>query len=193
MSASSPVPWSEFSHDPRRPETAQLRASDRDREVVLRVLGDGFADGRLDRTEYDERAEAVAGARTFGELAPIIADLVPPTAPCPRSELAVASPETLREMAVREHGRALRNAVSSVVVVAAISSAIWFLAGSGYYWPVWVVLFPAVRLLRLLVDRSGHVEDERRRLEKRQRKEIERWQRPEIEGRESGTDGRDSD
>jgi hypothetical protein len=193
MSASSPVPWSEFSHDPRRPESAGLRASDRDRDVVLRVLGDGFADGRLDRTEYDERAEAVTRARTFGELQPIIADLVPSAPSSARSELAVAGPETLREMAVREYGRDLRNAASSVVVLAAISTAIWILAGGGYYWPAWVILFPAVNLLRLLVNKGGHVDDEMRRLEKKQRKEIERAQRPEIEGHDSETDDRDSE
>ena len=41
----------------RRP--LALRAADADREIIHRVLGDAFADGRLDREEYDERSASV--------------------------------------------------------------------------------------------------------------------------------------
>ena len=50
-------------------------------------VGDGVCGGRarrlrcpervVDRAEYDERSTAVLGARTLGELPPIVADLVP--------------------------------------------------------------------------------------------------------------------
>ena len=48
--------WGAFAHDPRDPAAAPLRASDADREVIHGVLADGFATGRLDRAEYDERS-----------------------------------------------------------------------------------------------------------------------------------------
>ena len=53
-----PVPGRDFTEDPRRPDAAALRASDRDRDVVLGVLAEGYADGRLTKEEYDERAGA---------------------------------------------------------------------------------------------------------------------------------------
>ena len=42
-----------------------------------RVLAEAFADGRLDRQEFDERSDAVGAIRTLGELPGVIADLVP--------------------------------------------------------------------------------------------------------------------
>jgi len=68
--------WERFPHDPRHPEHAPLRASDRDRDVVNDVLGAAYADGRLTPEELDERGDQVAQAKTLGELPPIIRDLV---------------------------------------------------------------------------------------------------------------------
>ena len=67
----APSPWEAFSLDPRRPESASLRASDHDRDVVLGVLAEGYADGRITKEEYDERSGSTAGAKTLGEL-PVI-------------------------------------------------------------------------------------------------------------------------
>ena len=72
--------WSGFEHDPRDPAYAPVRASDRDRDVILHALGDAYAEGRLTREEYDERSDQVAAARTLGELPLLLADLVPTTA-----------------------------------------------------------------------------------------------------------------
>lgn len=175
MSMSAPSPWSEFSHDPRRPETSGLRASDRDRDVVLRVLGEAFADGRLDRTEYDERADAVARAKTMGELPPVMADLVPAAPIAPASEL--------REQAVEEYRRARRNALSSVLGTLVVTTLIWWAVfGGGFYWPVFFLIGTGGNALRLLTRRDEWVDDKVRELEKKQRKEIERRQRREIDG-----------
>jgi len=35
--------WDGFDHDPRTPDNAHLRASDRDRDVVLSLLGNAYA------------------------------------------------------------------------------------------------------------------------------------------------------
>src|SRR6478609_7241171 len=70
--------WSSFSHDPRRSANAGLRASDGDRSVVQQVLTEAYADGRLDREEFDSRTAAAVGARTLGELPPLVSDLVAP-------------------------------------------------------------------------------------------------------------------
>lgn len=64
---------------PRRdtaPEHARLRASDADREQVAEVLRAAAVDGRLDLGEMEERLTAVYAARTYGELEPLLSDLV---------------------------------------------------------------------------------------------------------------------
>ena len=78
--------WASFQHDPRDPAAAPLRASDADRNVVHGLLTEAFADGRLDREEYDERSAATLQARTLGEFPALVADLVPdrPLLPRPR-------------------------------------------------------------------------------------------------------------
>src|SRR5687767_7685509 len=77
VAMSSPSVWHEFALDPRDPAHAGLRAADADRDVVRRVLGDAYAEGKLDREEFDERTDVVATSRTLGQLPAIIDDLVP--------------------------------------------------------------------------------------------------------------------
>lgn len=54
---------------------AELRIGDADREAAVADLGEHFAQGRLSKEEYDERADAVWSARTRSDLAPVFADL----------------------------------------------------------------------------------------------------------------------
>lgn len=63
--------------------SADLRASDADRERVAEVLRDALAEGRLDMTEFEERLEAAYKARTYGELTPITRDLPAAAAAAP--------------------------------------------------------------------------------------------------------------
>jgi Domain of unknown function (DUF1707)/Domain of unknown function (DUF4190) len=52
-----------------------VRAANADRERAIDVLKAGFAEGRLTKAEYDDRAARVYASRTYGELGPLIADL----------------------------------------------------------------------------------------------------------------------
>jgi hypothetical protein len=67
--------------------TADLRASDGDRDRVAEVLHAAYAEGRITDEEHDERLLATNRAKTFGDLLPLTADLVPtstaPTTPRP--------------------------------------------------------------------------------------------------------------
>jgi hypothetical protein len=54
-----------------------LRASDADRDQVAALLGAAYAEGRLTHEEHDQRLEQVLAARTFDDLIPLTADLVP--------------------------------------------------------------------------------------------------------------------
>lgn len=72
-------------------DQSNLRASDADRERVAQVLHKATSEGRLDIHELDERLAAVYAAKTYGELAPITADLVltgiPQHAPVPNHRI----------------------------------------------------------------------------------------------------------
>ena len=52
-----------------------IRASDQERESVVDVLRDAYADGRLTLDEFDERTSAAYAARTWADLRELTADL----------------------------------------------------------------------------------------------------------------------
>lgn len=58
-----------------RPDPSRLRVSDEDRHKVAEVLRQAAGEGRIDLDELDERLEATYGAKTYGDLVPITADL----------------------------------------------------------------------------------------------------------------------
>lgn len=60
-----------------------MRASDSDRERAADVLKAGFAEGRLNKEEYDHRLGRVHRAATYAEIQPMIVDL--PQGPVPMS------------------------------------------------------------------------------------------------------------
>ncbi|MET7309136.1 DUF1707 domain-containing protein [Streptomyces sp. NPDC005571] len=55
--------------------TAELRASDRERDQVVEILQVAAGDGRLTAAELDERLDAALSARTTGDLGRLTADL----------------------------------------------------------------------------------------------------------------------
>ena len=65
---------------------SELRASHDDRDRVVELLRVSAGDGRLTAEELDERLELAMTARTYGELARLVADLP--------EQRAVASPAT---------------------------------------------------------------------------------------------------
>jgi hypothetical protein len=73
--------WQQPGRDLARPEAREAAvtlASDADRDAAVRVLNEGFADGRLTAGEHAERVHEAYAARTWQELAGLTADL-----PCP--------------------------------------------------------------------------------------------------------------
>ena len=58
-----------------RAAAAGLRASRADRERVIDLLKAAFAQGRLDRDEFDARIGQALASRTYGELTAVIADI----------------------------------------------------------------------------------------------------------------------
>ena len=60
-----------------------MRASDADRDRVADLLREALAEGRLSPEEHGERIDQVYAAKTYADLAPIIADLPTGDAPSP--------------------------------------------------------------------------------------------------------------
>jgi hypothetical protein len=172
--------WREFELDPRNPSFAPLRASDRDRDLVNRVLGESYAQGRLDREELESRATAVASARSLGELPSLVSDLVP-LGPGPGDAAQLADPADLRERAVVSWTRARRDAVWSFFYVSAICWAIWVAIGfggerwnAGFPWPLFASAWTALNIARIQYRREDLIADEIRSLERKRERERRR-------------------
>lgn len=170
--------WSSFTRDPRDRQHQALRASDQDRLLVQQVLADAYADGRLDREEFDERSEAARTVRTLGDIDPLLKDLVAPR-PAPTSSLAHATRADLERLAHRHWQAKRREAVFSFLGASTVTTAIWFLTSWGeggfdpyFFWPAFVIVFSLLHLIRTAASRQDIVEDEVKRLEKRQAKEL---------------------
>ncbi len=177
-------PWVAFQHDPRDPAVAPLRASDADRNVVHSVLVDAFADGRLDREEYDERTAAAMRARTLGELPPLISDLVPDRPLLPgKVPLSVATKSDLQQRGLEKWRHDRREAFMGLVGSALITWTIWFIfTRDVFYWPLIVNAFATINLIRVMASKSEIVASEVKRLERRQAKAIESQHRKRQSG-----------
>ena len=71
--------------EPQAQAAAGLRASRADRERVIDLLKATFAQGRLDRDEFDARIGQAVASRTYGELAAVTAGIpAEPTGASPR-------------------------------------------------------------------------------------------------------------
>jgi hypothetical protein len=167
--------WASFAHDPRDPSVAGLRASDADRDLVQGVLTEAFADGRLDREEYDERAAAALRARTLGDLPPLLGDLVPdrPLLPA-RVPLSAATSTEIQSRAAEKWRHDRREAFLGFVGSAVVTWTIWALVMFGEFpWPLIVNAFALMNLLRVATNRREIVAAEVKRLERKRAKEIE--------------------
>lgn len=163
--------WRQFDHDPRSPANAAIRASDRDRAVIETVLADAFAEGRITRSEYDERTEAALASRTLGDLVPLVDDL--PVARAPKSDIPSA--------AEKAYVQARRQAVWGFLSASLICWVIWTatsIGGDGFNaqfpWPLFVMLGTGLNAGRVAWQKDEIIESETRRLEKRERKELKR-------------------
>ena len=131
-----------------------LLAADADRAAVVTRLDASLADGRLTLTEYEDRAARAHGARTYGELAELTADLphpvqVPARTRPQRSAVHPSLHQSVHQALHRGawHGawdRDLRTAWTGWATTAVLVVGIWLVSvlATGdllYPWPVWVV------------------------------------------------------
>ncbi|HEY3531145.1 MAG TPA: DUF1707 domain-containing protein [Nocardioides sp.] len=162
--------WSRFQHDPRDPAYATMRASDRDRAVVHDALAEAYAEGRLDRDELDERTTEVDRAKTYGDLVPPLLDLaadagVPAVNLAPRADLQRQAQGYYREK--------LGEAFMGFLIPNLICWTIWFFAGHGFPWPVFVLIGTAGNLVRVLSSKQSIVDARIERLERKRTQALE--------------------
>ncbi|MDR0345893.1 MAG: DUF1707 domain-containing protein [Nocardiopsaceae bacterium] len=124
-----------------------IRISDADRDRVTARLRDHFAEGRLTADELDERIDAALGAKTFGELRRVMADLPGPVAgPAPAPPRAQQPPGAGYPAPPAPAWAARRRPRFAPVLVLVVLGAL-LLPGPGWavFWPVklfllfWVV------------------------------------------------------
>ena len=171
--------WSAFPHDPRDPAHARLRASDADRFTATHLLGEAYAEGRLDLAEHDERTEHARGARVLGDLVPLLEDLVPRlTAPQGRG-LVRATPAELRTRAEQEWASDRRQAVLGFLAPSLICWAVYATLAWGESpgewqlpWPLIVTVVTFLNVVRVHVAREDIVASELAALEKKRAKEA---------------------
>lgn len=164
--------WQEFALDPRSPSYAAMRASDADRDIVLRTLGEAFAHGRLDREELDERTDAVNASRTLGELPPLLADLVPSDG----SSALVRAPDDVHAQAVEKWQKSRNEALMGFLTPTLICWAVWWVLGFGHFvWPVFVMIPTFLGLLGTYVRKRDIIASHERKLIQKQE------QPPELE------------
>lgn len=161
------VDWSRFSSDPRQPESRGLRASDADRDAALEVLRDAFSDGRLDKTEHEERSAGVLAARTVDALAPHLIDLDP----------AVPATQSAREVAEAKFEHEVSEWRSTVIWVSSITTVIWTISaiaqGEAYFfWPIFPIVILSVLWALEHLDRNRQIAAwERKELKRRAKRE----------------------
>lgn len=113
-----------------------LRAGDRDREEVVALLREGYAQGRLTPAEFDERITAAYAARTLGELRRLVADL-PVTRPADAGCTRAWSP-----------ARTWAIAVAGVCAAVVFLAAAVFTGHALFACPPWLAVFIAIKIAR---------------------------------------------
>jgi Domain of unknown function (DUF1707) len=170
--------WASFTLDPRSPEHAALRASDGDRNVVHQALADAYADGRLDREEFESRTADTTAAKTLADLVHQVDGLIPTSwAPAVRQPAGLMSETQIQERAVAAWQNDRRNALWGFISASLICWVIWGVTSQGFPWPVFVMLGTGLNVARTQFQRQPMIDEERRRLEKKQAREIEKRRR----------------
>ncbi len=113
--------------------------SDAERERLVEELHEHTVAGRLTAEEYEERLGAVYAARTRADLDALRADL-------PVSTVAARLALVERKSHLR---RRLAQEAGGSATASLVCAGVWVASGAhGAFWPIWVILFTALPVLR---------------------------------------------
>jgi DUF1707 SHOCT-like domain len=123
----------------------KMRASDDDRQEVVDRLRGGLADGRLKMDEFEDRMGLAYQAVTYGDLAPLCADLPAAgskTAP-PTARPALSAPDRVHWRVLADLPMTLRVLWTIWLTAVSINIVVWALVSGttahlAYPWPLWV-------------------------------------------------------
>jgi hypothetical protein len=156
-----------------------MRAADADRERVVAVLQEAFAQGRITVDEFHERSDQAYAAKTLGDLVPLTADLpvhdlARPTGVSTAGREADGvrfgsgswSPAAGRRLSV-ERRRQLKAIWATWITVTTITTVIWIASciTSGSletFWPIWPIGFLGAGALLRTIGVSHHDHDQHR-------------------------------
>ncbi|MDQ3156756.1 MAG: DUF1707 domain-containing protein [Actinomycetota bacterium] len=160
MAPDKSLVWTKFSSDPRDPVSAGLRATDTDRHVVTSALADAYADGRLDRGEYDERSDLAVTAKLLGDFVPLLKDLAPETT---AALVKRTQSQDLHVLAERKYARDLRDARNGFLGTSAICCAIWAVTsvasgGAYFFWPIFPMLGVGIGYFSMRLNKESQTE-----------------------------------
>jgi uncharacterized membrane protein len=134
-----------------------IRVSDAERNSVAELLGNHYADGRLDQAEFDDRINRTMAAKTRGDLAGLFDDL-PETGPAgagPAGPGGPGGPVSYR--GPRRRGGIARPLLLLILLFVCANFAWHAFASLFFIQPlVWAFVIVAVILL---VNRSHHRHD----------------------------------
>jgi hypothetical protein len=157
-----------------------MRASDTDRDIVLRTLGEAYAEGRIDRDEYDERADAVHVAKTLGELPGYLDDLVPSTALTPYARVGLDA-RSVEEQAIAKWQKSRRDAVMGFLIPSIVCWVIWAITMyGGFPWPVFATIGSGFPLVAMTIQRKDMIESNKKLIVRKQERELRRQQRRQL-------------
>jgi hypothetical protein len=133
----------------------QIRVSDAERNAVAELLGQHYADGRLDQAEFDERVSRTMAAKTRGDLVGLFDDL-PETEPAGDGPAGPGAPgsSALPYRRPRRRGGLARPLLLLILLLICTNVA-WHAFTSLFFIQPLVWAFAIVAVV-LLVNRSHH-------------------------------------
>jgi hypothetical protein len=123
-----------------------IRVSDAERNTVAELLGQHYADGRLDQAEFDQRVTQTMAAKTRGDLMGLFDDL--PDADATTGAASAAPDEPAVPYRGRRRHRGLLRTLLLLFLVMIVANVAWHAATSLFVGPlVWGFVLVAVILL----------------------------------------------
>jgi hypothetical protein len=128
---------------PGNDPSAQMKASDADRDAVVSELSEHFQAGRLTAGEFEDRTGRALAARTWGELRDLMQDL-------PASPAGPRVPVTTGALPQRPLGRTV---LVPIAVLVGIGIAVAMSGGTAHArWGVMWLLLPALLIARRMTS-----------------------------------------
>jgi len=153
MSPSSAQQWTRR----MRYSDQHIRVSDTERNAVAELLGQHYADGRLDQPEFDDRISRTMAAKTRGDLSGLFDDL-PETGPAGAGPAGPGGPGgPVPYRGSRRRGGIVRPLLLLLLVFICANVA-WHAFTSLFFIQPLIWAFVIVAVI-MLVNRSAHRHD----------------------------------